>query len=228
MKIKETVCQKCLKAFRNNNFARHERLCDGGVIKIPKIIGVDYDPNAGYKTGRQAWNKGLTNADPRVAAISAKVSTALRGSTQTRIWTEEQRLAQSAIQSERLRAGYADGTRKQAGGFVKWYNFSGKMVQGTWELRAAKILDSWKELGKIKDWTHGTTRIKYSDINGIERIYTVDFTVEQNNGTLTLIEVKGRIIPNDELKWAEARKHFEFEIWNLSTIESLEKDLVRV
>ena len=57
--LNTTSCIKCFRNIKNNNWARHDRSCDGPIIK--KIRGIDFDPNFGYKNGsRTAWNKGLT------------------------------------------------------------------------------------------------------------------------------------------------------------------------
>jgi hypothetical protein len=218
----KTTCEKCNKEFANNGFANHFPTCKGP--KPPKKIrGIDFDPNAGYRTGeRQAWNKGLTSADPRLKDQGRKISLALTGKPQNQVWSVEQRLKNSALQTERLKVGYASGSRKQAGGFVNWFEIDGEKVQGTWELRVAKILSKWKQEGKIKSWGHGKTWLKYQDENDVTRTYTPDFTVTRTNGVEYLIEVKGRIIPRDEHKWEAAKKLYHFEVWGLEKIKQEE------
>ena len=222
----KSTCEKCSGEFRNNNFAKHFRSFNGP--KPPKKIrGIDFDPNAGYKTGdRQAWNKGLSAIDDtRIKAAGKKISLAKIGKPQNQIWTDEQRLKNSVLQSKRLKAGYASGIRKQAGGFVNWFEVDGEKVQGTWEKRVAIILSKWKHNGKIKDWAHGRTRLKYQDEDGNTRTYTPDFTVTRTDETEYLIEVKGRIIPLDELKWEAARKLYHFEVWKMEQIKQIELNL---
>lgn len=216
--MKKTLCKKCNLEVTNNNLVRHLASCKGPKAP-PKVRGVDYDPNFGYKTGgRVAWNKGLAG-DPRVIAASEKIAAALRGKTSKQNWTIESRRLQGIRQTRRLLDGYASGKRQQAGGFVKWIDVDGVKVQGTWEKRVAILLNTWKSLGKIRDWRHGVTRIPYSDENGKSRIYIVDFTVSRNDGTEYLIETKGRMGETDLHKWRAAEKLFYLEIWDLEKIK---------
>lgn len=218
----KTVCDKCNREFRNCGFANHYPKCKGPKL-AKKIRGVDFDPNRGYKDGsRTAWNKGLTKETSKVLKEAGrKISKSLAGKQvgKTVNWKPESLKKLSMLQSARLLEGYATGKRKQSGGFVKYFEVHGRKVQGTWELRAAKILVSWQIAGKIKDWQHGITRVPYLDINGVSRTYIVDFTVTMNNGQKYLIEVKGRVVENDKLKWEAARKIADLEIWNLETIK---------
>ena len=64
------VCVTCQKDITVNNHKRHETACQG--ITKPKIRGIDFDPNAGFKNGsRRQWNTGLTKAtDIRVSSKS--------------------------------------------------------------------------------------------------------------------------------------------------------------
>ena len=56
--IQNISCEICRKQISKNNYNRHVKSCIG--ITAPKIRGVDFDPNVGYKNGmRTAWNKGL-------------------------------------------------------------------------------------------------------------------------------------------------------------------------
>lgn len=221
----KTVCSKCSKEFRNCGFALHFPACKGP--KPPKKIrGVDYDPNGGYKTGRIAWNKGLTKEDPRILAMAQKLSKSLKGRKGVKInWSKEGLLKLSKLQSERLTVGYATGKRKQVGGYVKWYEVDGVKVQGTWEVRAAKIFAALKSKGLIQKWEHGKSRVQYIDETGSTRTYTIDFTITRNDGTIYVVEVKGRKTPKDDLKWEAARKQFEFQVWDLSIIKNFESQL---
>ena len=65
-------CDKCNKDFSLSNYNKHYASCSG--VKIKKIRGIDYDPNARFKNplykSHPAWNKGLTKeTSERVAQI---------------------------------------------------------------------------------------------------------------------------------------------------------------
>lgn len=197
----EKQCEKCLKQVKLNCFTRHVRTCKGPIER--KI--------------RKAWNKGLTSeTDSRVAAIAEKCSKAMVGKTGPR-HTETSKMKLSIKMSERLLREYAEGTRQQVGGYCKWFEVDGWKVQGTWELRTAKILSKWKHEGKIKSWSHGTSRVSYL-FNGKERTYIVDFTITRNDSSEYFIEVKGRRSLCDPLKWEAARQISPLEIWTLKEI----------
>lgn len=135
------------------------------------------------------------------------------GKIPSQLLTESARINLSKSISKRLIVDYASGKRKVLGGKIRKYSYSDLKVQGTYELRACKILDKLKELGKIIDWSYSTTRIKYfSKIHQRERTYIVDFTIIQNDG-ISLLEVKGRVRDEDFEKWEAARKLFPFEVW---------------
>lgn len=69
---KKRICLLCQREISVNNYNRHIFACEN--TSDPKIRGVDYDPNHGFKDGsRSAWNKGLTKEDDaRVMAQSLK------------------------------------------------------------------------------------------------------------------------------------------------------------
>lgn len=153
----KTTCDKCNRVFRNCGYANHYPKCIGPK-PMKKIRGVDYDPNHGYKDGsRSAWNKGLT-ADTSASLKEAgrKISKINTGRYLGRKidWKNGSLEKLSILQSKRLLEGYATGKRKQAGGFVKFFEVDGIKVQGTWEKRAAIIFSSWQKSGLIDSWKH--------------------------------------------------------------------------
>lgn len=79
------TCCYCSKECKNtNSHKNHERLCPS-------------NPNRNYKNGMKdkiPWNKGLTKNDPRVLKNAQATSSSLKGKP-GRLWTEEQKLAQS-------------------------------------------------------------------------------------------------------------------------------------
>ena len=201
------LCQKCGREIKANVFNRHARVCGRTVEHRPRV----------------AWNKGLTNAtDSRVAAISKAVSKTLAGRKgQPR--TEEQKRFLSALQSARLKDGYANGTRRQVGGYCKWFEVDGVCVQGTWEYRTAKILSTWKRAGRIKNWEKCPHRIPYS-VDGKSHTYVPDFLVTNLDGSEYILEVKGRKSLVDDIKWNAARASFDFVVWGLTEIQNNERE----
>lgn len=109
---------------------------------------------------------------------------------------------------------YKKGTNYVAGGTTKWFKYRDIKVQGSYELRVCKILDHWKEIGKIKDWYYSKDRIKYKGIDNKSHTYLIDFTIIPNEGEIYFIETKGRKTDNDELKWKAIRDlGFKLEVW---------------
>ena len=201
------ACPTCLKEVKSNAFSRHIKAC-------PK-------PEVERKR-RVAWNKGLTKEDPRVAKMAAKISKSLKGKKGHPLSEQQKRLL-SALQSERLKKGYADGSRDQHGGYCKWFEVDGVKVQGTWEFRTAKILSRWKYLGKIKDWFRCPYRIKYT-LDGKQHTYSPDFLVQRTDGTEYILEVKGRQSLVDDVKWKATSASFELVVWRLKDIEHNERE----
>lgn len=59
---KKQICPVCQHEISVNNYDRHVLACQN--TTKPKVRGIDYDPNHGFKNGtRSAWNKGLTKED---------------------------------------------------------------------------------------------------------------------------------------------------------------------
>lgn len=201
------ACPTCAREVKSNAFNRHVRAC-------PK-------PDVERKQ-RVAWNKGLTKDDPRIAAMAEKVSRSLQGVGHP--LSEKQKRYLSVLQSERLKKGYADGSRDQHGGYCKWFEVEGVKVQGTWEMRTAKVLSAWKHAGKIKGWSRCPHRIAYT-VDGRQHTYTPDFLVERTDGTEYILEVKGRQSLVDDVKWKAASASFELVVWRLKDIEHNEREM---
>lgn len=116
--------------------------------------------------------------------------------------------------------------QKQAGGYVKWIEYvpDGKepiKVQGSYEIRACKILDNWKKQNLIEDWEYTLDRFKYIHDNK-EHVYLIDFKVFINKYEFYYIEVKGRKKDIDEVKWQTVRDlGYRLDVW-------FDKDLKRL
>lgn len=95
------------------------------------------------------------------------------------------------------------------GGRTKWFNVetsNGEIrVQGTYEVRACRILDYWKSSNKIKDWEYSNDRYNYISEDNKEHTYLVDFKIINNDSSFYYIETKGYIRENDKLKWEAVR-----------------------
>jgi len=109
------------------------------------------------------------------------------------------------------------------GGTTKWVNYKNIRVQGSYELRACKILDKWKDQGKIQNWEYTKDRVKYLGADGNTHTYLLDFKVIENDGTFYYVETKGYIKDNDVLKWEAIRKHNRLEIWQDAELKKYEK-----
>jgi very-short-patch-repair endonuclease len=70
------ICKYCNKSCKNkNSLAQHEIRCKNNPNKINTTI------NNFNKTGRTAWNKGLSKTDPRVAKQAITLSKNTKGKT---------------------------------------------------------------------------------------------------------------------------------------------------
>ena len=105
---------------------------------------------------------------------------------------------------------------------IQWYEYGDIKVRGTYELRTCYILDQMKEIGEIKDWDYTNDRFQYVNVEGDKRGYIVDFKVFSR--TIEYIEVKGRIVDNDRLKWKAVRDAgYKLDVWTLDKIIEYEK-----
>jgi hypothetical protein len=119
---------------------------------------------------------------------------------------------------------YENG-RKVSGGTTKWLLYKNIKVQGTYELRACKILDFWKQIKKIKNWEYTNDRFDY-EFEGKIRKYLLDFKIFENDGNFYYIEVKGYKKSNDDAKWkAVADSGYKLEVWFEQTLEKFEEGL---
>lgn len=202
-------CTKCGKQIKANVFNRHFTISCGRVEE---------------RSVRVAWNKGMSKeTDHRIADLAIKVSKSLTGKKRHPM-SDKQKQNLSALQSERLNRGYADGSREQSGGFCEWFEVDGIKVQGSWEFRAGKILSKWKHEGKILEWSRCPHRITYI-IDGKSRIYSPDFLVKRVDGSEYILEIKGRQSIIDDVKWKATKDaSFELIIWRLKEIQDNERE----
>jgi len=119
--------------------------------------------------------------------------------------------------------------RKVYGGTTKWYNVETSngiiKVQGTYEVRTCKILDTWKANKKIKNWEYTKDRIEYNKSDQTKHLYLIDFKVWNKDDSFYYIEVKGYKTDNDILKWeAVKKKGLNLEIWFEKEIKKHEEE----
>jgi hypothetical protein len=146
-------CEKCTLDFRVNVFVRHFTSCKGPKLP-PKIRGVDFDPNAGYKNGtRLAWNKGLskeTNDSLKSSSETLKAKFASGEIPKTGYCSLEYP-REKLVEHGRKGGGY----RERAGRSKKFYVLdsfgNNTCLQSSHELTVAQALDErnikWKREG---------------------------------------------------------------------------------
>jgi len=104
---------------------------------------------------------------------------------------------------------YKNGNNYVCGGRTKWHTVKTSngtiKVQGTYEVRACKILDEMKKLKNINNWEYTKDKISYVGIDNKEHTYLLDFKVYNNDGTYYYIETKGYKRNNDDFKWKAVR-----------------------
>jgi hypothetical protein len=117
-------------------------------------------------------------------------------------YSEKFRENQSLLVKEHYKNG-----RKKFGGHhhVPWYDYKNIRVQGTYELRMCKLLDTWLERGLIQNWEYTNDRIQYFGIDKKPHTYLIDFKILKNNKSFAYIEVKGKISDTDFIKWKAVR-----------------------
>lgn len=120
---------------------------------------------------------------------------------------------------------YKEG-KQVYGGTSKWYDYKNIRVQGTYELRTCKILDKWKEQGKIKDWEYTNDRVQYIGVDEKKHTYLLDFKVFENNNSFYYLETKGWEDDNDKLKWKAVENNGDkLKVWFNKDISEYEKIL---
>lgn len=151
---------------------------------------------------RVAWNKGLTNDDPRVKAISDKLSVTLKarfamGGMSLPVMTPEQRERLSRSQSTRNRGGRSKWFK------VPQYPFGEVNVQGTWERDFAQALNANEICWMRPSGVHWQYRRR--GVDGEIRIarYTPDFYI---TGLELYVELKGYWWGRDREKMQDVRE----------------------
>lgn len=168
MNSKTKSCPHCNRDITPNNYKKHIKSCDG-TIKKPKIRGIDYDPNIGYKMGiRTAWNKGKTKETCEIInQSSSKISSSCSGkSKKDRIFSDEYKTKMSNYAKQRGLGGITQS---------RWIDYNGKKLGSSYELKLAQSLDEHSIKWDI------CKRFNYIDPFGKARTYTPDFFLPDYN-----------------------------------------------
>lgn len=124
-----------------------------------------------------------------------------------------------------MKLSYINGRQRGIGGRTKRLRYKNISVQGSYELRTCKILDEWKNIGKISEWEYTNDRIQYIDAENKLRTYLLDFKVYNIDGSFYYIEVKGWVTANDYYKWESVRKMYRLDVWLKEDIMLHENEL---
>lgn len=209
-------CPYCDKIYSKKGISTH-------IWRNHTESGKKHNANAGYiKGSRIIWNKGLTKeTDERVKKIgetiienylSGKIIPSFKGRKHTKETKEKI--------SKKL-------SKNNNGGKCKWFDYEkkdGKIVklQGTWEVRFAKVLDILDENWiKIGCGNKGHSFIWNDGIR--DHYYTPDFYSEKLN---KYFEVKGYWWGNDKEKMNQVipqNPHIKIEIIRKIDLEKYEK-----
>lgn len=84
-------------------------------------------------------------------------------------------------------------TNKCVGG--KREDLGGLYVRSRWEANMARILNQWKAEAIIKNWYYEKERFYFEGIRRGTNSYLPDFEIEDTDGTIWYIEVKGYFSP---------------------------------
>ena len=235
-KIITKKCKECEKEFLSRDAKKASNFCSKFCARkySHRFVNIEKLKKTMQKKARLGilvpWNKGKETGIRRecVCSLCNKVfyQTGYEmKSNKICVCSDECRVVYLPIhQSEQVKRQYQDG-RRVYGGTTKWYTYKNIKVQGTYELRACKILDKMLELKKINSWKYSPCRIKYTGVDGKLHTYLIDFGVESVTDDSYFVETKGFIRENDELKWAAARAEGKtLHVWFNSELTKLEQE----
>jgi len=203
-------CKYCSKEYSDNGIGTHIWRNHGA--------GKNHNPNIGYENGsRIVWNKGLTKeTDERVSQYTNTIQTGYQSGRITNGWKGKHHTEDSKLKMSKARS------LNNKGGRCKWFEYikpNGEIIklQGTWEVRFAKVLDLLDE-----NWERPKSFLWFDD-NHKQHYYTPDFYSPKLN---KYFEVKGYWWGDDkrkmELVIAQQPLH-RFEIIRKKELENYEK-----
>ena len=182
-------CPYCEKEYSKRGISTHIWRNHGS--------GINHDPNIGFLEKRVIWNKGKSKAENESLKkagesysnklISGEITPSFSGKKHTK---ESKGLISKAL------------SKNNHGGRCKWYtvlNPKGEeiKVQGTWELRFAKILNHLDENWIKPSLYHSEHSLTWTDGQKNEHTYTPDFWSPKFK---KYFEVKGYWWGNDKQK----------------------------
>jgi hypothetical protein len=123
--------------------------------------------------------------------------------------------------SDKTRLAYLEGRLK----ILSWPNnikakkYKNYVLKSSWELKVALFLDAHN----IK-WEYEPISIKYKSVDGKFHSYFPDFYLNESD---TFLEVKGRYVENDVLKFNELRKKAKLIIIDKDNLNNLEETILK-
>jgi hypothetical protein len=138
-------------------------------------------------------------------------------------WTDESKNKLSIS----IKLSYAKG-KEVYGGRTKWYEIPTSIglikVQGSFEYRACKILDIWKDKEIISNWEYTKDRIEYIGLDEKIHSYLLDFKIYNNDGSWYYLETKGFKRDIDKNKWKSViDKGYKLIVWFKKNLEKEEE-----
>ncbi len=193
-------CKFCNKNSKNSNYKKtHERFCklnpSREIPHFQKLHNLNLLP---------PWNKGKKiGTSPHKGKHFPNRKTKMQEQTKKKLSIKMNKLIEN-------------GWRPIACGRCKKYNYNSPIagsitLDGTWELKVAKWLDS-----KNYNWKRNTKRFLYVSLDNKTKGYVPDFWVEEFDGYL---EVKGYETKLDRCKWSQFPE--KLIIWKREEISKL-------
>lgn len=183
--------------------------------------GKKHNPNVGCKViNRVSWNKGLTKeTDIRIKEQAEKSIERFASGERIKNFSGKKHSEESKRKiSEAM-------SLNNKGGKCKWFKYMRKSdnkefsLQGTWEVRFAKVLDELDPLWIKIGINNGNHSMKWVDENNKEHTYTPDFWCPSLN---KYFEVKGYFRDVDKIKM---EKVFEQNI-HINLVVVMKDDLL--
>lgn len=219
-------CIRCEKEFESTDNKRYKKCCSITCAKIHAQSFVDTTKisnklKEGYSSGKFTGNrkyKPCKNCgteyfgDKKFCCDSCKID-----------WLTKNNESRKAKISESRKKLFSSGILNVTGGTSKWIKYKDIKVQGTYEYRTCFILDKMLEQNHISKWGYTKERFKYISVDGLEHTYVMDFKITDRLGNVFYVETKGRVKPEDYLKWKAVKDLGNLlEVWFLVDIEKKE------
>lgn len=208
-------CPYCAKSYSKKGISTHIWRSHGD--------GESHDPNSGYKTNRTAWNKGKTaETSESIEQQSNTLKSKYESGELIPSWTNKKHSSETKQKMSRARS------LNNKGGRSKWYNVKNAKdqnvkVQGTWELRFAKVLNLIDPDWIKPSLNHPEHSFEWIDDSGLLHTYTPDFWSPKLN---KYFEIKGYWWGDDKRKMElvlEQHSKIKIEVVRKSELETYER-----